>query len=361
MTPTGLPEDAHPLVQVACGEAEWLRGEAARLERSGVTRVDTDRLAAAGLYAVGAPGASGGVPGPIGRRIAEVLAGASPDAWFVWFQHGPVLKMLGASPNLALADRWLAELASGRQQAGVAFSHLRSPRPTVTATPVGTGWSLDGVQAWCTGFGVVDVVLVGAVTRGPVSDPPEVLLALVPAAERTRPPGFTSAAALELAAMGGTSTHSVRFDGVLVDSADVVVRLPYAEWSAGDRIATPNLLPSTVGVALAAAELVADRDAAAGTALRDEVLAVRAEAYQLLDEVPPADERERRLALRAQGMELALRACAAALAARGGSGMAATSPEQRLLRAAGFGLVHAQTQDVREATLRLAVRDRAAA
>ncbi len=321
-----------------------LAAEAADLERAGVDREVCDRLAAAGLLALFGPPELGGVPRARQREVAEVLAGASPDAWFVWFQHGPVVKMLTASANTALAARHLPDLCSGRALGGVAYSHLRTPRPSVFAVRVEGGWSLSGFQPWCTSWGLTDLILAGAL----VQDTDQVLFGLVPAGER---PQLRSAGELSLAAMGGTSTHAVRFDGLFVADDDVVLLTDRAPWAAVDSASNTNVQPSTFGIALAALDLLSARQPAVAELLRARVLDLRTRAYVLLDEVDPAERLSERLGLRAASLLLSIECCTALLAARGGQGMDLAEPAQRLLRAAAFQLVHSQAEHIRTATL----------
>ena len=324
--------------------AASLAAQAPRLEREGVTRADVQRLADAGLLALGGPPELGGVPEAEQRAVAEALAGASPDAWFVWFQHGPVVRMLGRSDNAALRERCLADLCAGRALGGVAYSHLRTPRPSVFAERVDGGWSFSGTQPWCTGWPLVDLVLAGALDRAGDA----VVFALVPAGDR---PELHSTGELALAAMGGTRTHGLAFAGLFVPDEQVVAVRDRAEFAAYDTALNANVQPSTYGVALAALDLLAERQPAAAGRLRERVLASRAAAYALLDEVPGAERVEERLALRAGALLLTLECCTALLAARGGQGMDLADPAQRLLRAAAFQLVHSQAAHVREATL----------
>jgi alkylation response protein AidB-like acyl-CoA dehydrogenase len=321
-----------------------LRAAAADHERDGVTRVDTDRLAAAGLYATYGPPELGGAD-PAGQRlVAEALSGASPDLWFVWYQHGPVVRMLAASANEPLRDRLLPGLCSGELQGGVSFSHLRTPRPSIHAERVEGGWLLDGRQPWCTGWGISDVVLAGALV--PATD--EVVLGLVPAGDR---PELTGTGALDLAAMGGTSTSALRFSGLHLADEDVVVVRPRAEFEAADRAANTNVQPSTFGVALAALDLLTERAPDAEQVLRARLLDVRQRAYRLLDEVAPDEALDERLAVRAEALLLAMECTTALLTARGGQGMGWDDPAQRLLRAAAFQVVHSQAAHIRAATL----------
>jgi alkylation response protein AidB-like acyl-CoA dehydrogenase len=331
---------------VAAAEAlaAELTEQAARLEGDGVTRADVDRLAAAGLLAVFAPPELGGVPAAAQRRVAELLAGSSPDAWFVWFQHGPVVKMLAAGDNHALADRHLGPLARGEQLGGVAWSHLRTARPSVFAERVDGGWSFSGFQPWCTGWGLVDVVLTGALDR----ERDRVVFGLVPAGDR---PQLHSAGLLGLAAMGGTSTHALRLDGLVVPDDDVVLVADREPWAAVDAAANANVQPSTFGVALAALDGLRERAPDVAATLRARVCELRTQAYRLMDEAAKPEAIDERLALRAQALVLAIECCTALLAARGGQGMGLGDPAQRLLRAAAFQLVHSQAAHVRAATL----------
>ena len=342
------PDDS-AIVRTAADLAGELAADAARLEREGVDRGLMDRMGAAGLLAVSGPPALGGAWPAEQRRVAELLAGASPDAWFVWFQHGPVVRMLKASENTDLAAKHLPELCSGRQLGGVAWSHLRTATPSVTAVRDGDGWSLSGFQPWCTGWGLIDVVLAGAL----VEETDEVVFGLVPAGER---PELRSAGELSLAAMGGTSTHALRLDGLRLPDADVVLRTERGPWAERDSAINANVQPSTFGIGLAALDLLQERAEPTARVLRERVLELRAAAYRLLDEVDAAEAVDERLEVRASALLLTLECCTALLAARGGQGMDLAQPAQRLLRSAAFQLVHSQAAHVRAATLDALVR-----
>ena len=336
--------DDSPVVRRAAALAGELAADAARLERDGVDRPLLDRMAAEGLLAVSGPPSLGGAWPAEQRRVAELLSGASPDAWFVWFQHGPVVRMLKASPNADLVARRLPDLCAGRLVGGVAWSHLRTSAPTVTAVRSGHGWSLTGFQPWCTGWGLTDVVLVGAL----VEATDEVVFGIVPTGDR---PELRSAGLLGLAAMGGTSTHALHLDGLRLPDEDVVLLNDRGPWAQADRELNCNVQPSTFGVALAALDLLEPRAPEVAAVLRRRVLEVRTRAYALLDEVDGAERLDERLALRASALLLAVECCTALLTSRGGQGMDLGEPAQRLLRAAAFQVVHSQAAHVRAATL----------
>lgn len=221
-----------------------------------------ERLAADGLLAVSGPCDLGRAEPAEQRRVTELLSGVSPDAGFVWFQYGLVVRMLKASTNADLAARRLPGLGAREQLGGDAWSHLRTAAPSVRATRVEGGWSLTGCQPWCTGWGLPDVLLVGALVEG---DGPsgggsdQVVFGLVPA--RTSP-ALHSADKLRPASMAGTSTHALRVADLRLPD-DVVVLLADREpWAQADRGPNCNLQPSTPGIALAAVaalDLLAER------------------------------------------------------------------------------------------------------
>jgi len=340
--PVGAPDSQ--VVQRAARLAADLSARAADIERTGVDRRLMDRMGAAGLLAVSGPPSLGGAWPAEQRRVAELLAGASPDAWFVWFQHGPVVRMLKASENADLVARRLPGLCAGEQLGGVAWSHLRTPTPTVRASRSDAGWSLAGTQPWCTGWGLTDVLLVGAL----VEDTDQVVFGLVPAVESR---AVSSAGELPLAAMAGTRTHALHFTDLRLPDEDVVLLTDRSSWAAADHALNANVQPSTFGVALAALDLLDARAAEVARALRARVLDVRAQAYALLDDVAASDRLDERLALRARALVLGVECSTALLTARGGQGMGLADPAQRLLRAAAFQIVHSQAAHVRAATL----------
>jgi len=343
-TSTVMPSEPDTAaVRAATALARRLAGQASRLERDGVTRADLQPLADAGLYALFGPPELGGVSPPEQRRVHELLAGASPDGWFVWYQHGPVVKFLTASDNAALRDAYLPDLCAGRRLGGVAWSNLRTARPSVLATRVDGGWRLPGPQPFCTGWGLCELWLVG----GLAPESGEVVFGIVPAGC----PELRSQGELALAAMSGTSTHAIRYDALLLPDDAVVLRKDFATWAQADATANQNVQPSTFGVALAALDLLEPAASSAAHVLRGRVLDVRAQAYQLLDDVEPTEAGEQRLALRAEALLLGLECCTALLTSRGGRGIGLDDPAQLLLRAAAFQLVHSQAAHIRAATL----------
>ncbi len=332
------------LVEVAEGLVPDLAAGAARVEREGVQRATLDRLAAAGLYGIQGPEWAGGseATGATYRRVAELLSGADANTWLVWFQHHPVVRMVAGSENDTLKGL-LPDLCSGEARAGVAFSHLRSSVPSIRARTDPGGWKLSGHQPWCTGWGLIDVVLVGAVT-----DDDQVMLALVPAVESA---AMRPTAELSLMAMNGTRTVALDLGELAVTPEQVVLLAPRPEWIAGDAMRAANVQPSAVGIALAALEVLRERAPEQAALLGARLNELRERAYELSDVPPTAEDIEERLRLTAGLLLIGVEITSTLVVSLGGSALATSQPAQRWAREATFHLVFAQTSDLRRAVL----------
>ena len=335
---------------------ELLRPHAEQVDRTVVPREHLDALAREGLLGLAGPRSWGGgqAPAPVLREVTEVLAGASGATWFVATQHTMPLQVVAASDNDDLKDRRLAGLCTGELLAGVAFAHLRRPgEPAVRATRVDGGWRFDGHVPWMTSWGLCEVVLLGGRT-----DDGRVVFVLVDAVER---PGLRASAPLELAAMQATRTVTLDLDGWVVPDADVAQIVDSAAWLADDALRTTNAGPHTFGLQRECvrrlAETASRRDDGTAAALAHslglEGERLRRVAYTLVDDVPPDELLEDRLAVRASALELVVRTATALVAATGGSALSLDAAPQRLVREAVFHLVQAQTAPVREAVLQL--------
>ena len=323
---------------------ELLRPHAEEVDQSVVPRSHLDAIAAAGLLGVAAPVelGGGGHPVPVAREVIELLAGACGATWFVFTQHAlPMLTAVRAGHPVA------ADLASGRALAGVAVAHLRRPGPpAVTAARVDGGWRVDGYVGWMTSWGICDVFLLEAVAED------EVVTAVLDARDQH---GLTSGAPMRLAAMSATRTVTLDLDGLVVPDSAVLEVAPLEPWLEADRQKTANPSPHTFGLARECVRRLAERpdplaQDLAGS-LGEEVESLRATAYALLDDVPPAEQVDERLRVRAASLDLVVRCATALVTATGGSAMDLRHPAQRLAREAAFHLVQAQTGPVREATL----------
>ena len=325
----------------------------------GVRREHLDTLAVAGLASVDVPATEGGLGAPraVDLEVVELIAGGCGATWFLLTQHelpqnlarAPLagLDANDAQPGPA-ADRHRDVLSA---LAGVAVAHLRRPRPGVVAEPDGHGgYRLSGRADWCTGWGLLDLLLVAAATPGG-----RFVFGIVEATERD---GLRAGAPLPLAVMGGTATVALDLASCRLAADEVLLAVDAPAWQVLDRTRTANTRPASLGLLrrvltqLEALGHQRDHAEAVDTALElaHRAVPLRAEAYALLNE-PPCEHITRRAELRGRLAELTVRAATALIAARSGSAMLLSSPEQRWAREAAFHLIQAQTDEVRAAQL----------
>ncbi len=325
-----------------------------------VPRGHLDALADAGLCGLVGPVSSGGhaAPASTTRQVYEALAGACGVSFFVWVQHHAPVRLLAASPNVELRERWLADLCRGSVLGGVAFAYLRRPGPpAVVARPVPGGWKVDGEAPWVTSWGLARLFAV--VAR--VERAGEAVFFLLDA-ERAGS-SVQASPPLGLAAMGASATVRLGFDGLFVPAGDVVRTIDLARWRARDRAGTSKPHPAPLGLATTAIGFLAARaDAATGptqtavhraaSALAAELDACRARSYALSDLVRHDHAHLADLVqVRAWGLDVAMRSAQALVAATGGRAMSLDHPAQRLVREAAFWSIQAQSSSLREATL----------
>jgi alkylation response protein AidB-like acyl-CoA dehydrogenase len=316
-----------------------------------------EALAGAGLCGLAGPPDHGGVAAPavVTRQVYEVLAGACGVTFFVWVQHHAPVRLLAASANVGLRERWLAQLCRGDVVGGVAFAYLRRPDPpAVVARRVQGGWLVDGEAPWVTSWGLARLFAVAA--RAGL----RVLFFALDAAITSA--SVQASTPLALAAMGASATVRLSFDGLFVPDDDVISSLDAEEWRRRDAVGTAQPHPAPLGVAATSVRLLGRQgarsgdpaSAAAAVALASELEDCRAHAYGLVDGGGDGPAHLARLVdARAWGLDLALRSAQALVAATGGRAMALTHPAQRLLREAAFYAIQAQTTAVRQATLAL--------
>jgi alkylation response protein AidB-like acyl-CoA dehydrogenase len=290
-----------------------------------------EALAAAGMYGVCGPIEAGGSDlGPRDQqRVRETLAGGCLTTAFVWAQHhGVVRAVRDGAP--AVRDAWLPGLCDGRVRGGLALAGLRPGPASLRISPAGEGrWTIAGSSPMVTGWGYLDVLLVGA--RVP---PDEIVFALVDTAH----PGLR-ARPRRLAALDASRTVQLTFDDVTIDGETSIVKttaLP--AWAAeGEGVRLNGAL--SIGVAERCARI------AEVPSLRADVAAAR----RALDVAADGEELAR---ARAGASLLAMRAASHLVAQRGSAAVDVREHPQRLAREAIFLLAFGQRPAIKQALLR---------
>jgi len=322
--------------------AERIAAHAGELER-GVPRSLLLDLGQQGLF---------GAPHRQHAELAELLAGSSADTWFCWAQHATPLRTLQAATGPcsdALREQWLTELEAGRCIAAVSFAHLRrAENANPGAKPTAGGWVLNGTLDWITSWDIADVLLLMA-RHGD-----DVVQFLIPI-DGEPPQGFDVGPVLDLVAMRGTHTRAATLHEVFLPSSMVLDQVPFTEWERADSMKTMSPNPAVFGLIRSAVshldQCAHDRDdgllRALVESLVDEAKAIRDRAYAGSAGVD----------VRAQSLQLALRASTAVITALSGKAMATGSDAERRVRAALFMQVQAQTTASRNASLQLMLNE----
>ncbi|AUX39081.1 isovaleryl-CoA dehydrogenase [Sorangium cellulosum] len=312
-------------------------------------------LKGAGLLGLATPTRYGGhgAPGRVAREYTEILAGACGVTAFVQMQHTTgACPLIARGENEALKERVLPRLASGERFCTVGFSHVRRPGPPMVRAELdGDQVLLDGTVPWLTGHGLADdAVLAGTLPDGRVI----FVLSSLREVEAIQP-----SPPLRLCAMNASATVSLRLRGLRVGREQVIATLTREQQTARD--AAGMLAPAalSLGVAGAAAALLAqaaDRrgSAALASAARGfagEIDDARAEVNAWADQPEAAEYGEHAVRARAWCIELGVRTAHAAVAASGGSANLLEHTAQRLFREAMLYSLTAQTRDLQAATV----------
>ena len=295
-----------------------------------VPRSHLDALAEAGLYGIAGPTEYGGAGVDIrtANAVREALAGGCLSTTFVWLQHTTPVLELTSSLNHSLRAQWLAEMCAGRLRAGIALGGLHQGSAGLKATPVEGGWLVNGDAPYVTGWGLINILLVAALTPDG-----RVVRALIDAVESPH----VKAERLRLVAADASSTVRLRIQDLLVPSERVTSLAPYKPpppYDGGGR--TNGSL--ALGVAARCHRLL-------GPSPLDAELDARREQLDGATDQTMADAR-------AAASELAVRSAAALMVDNGSRSILRSDHAQRLYREAAFLLVFGSRTATRASLLR---------
>jgi alkylation response protein AidB-like acyl-CoA dehydrogenase len=282
-----------------------------------VPRAHLDALAEAGLYGLAGPVEYGGMglDPTTASNVRERLAAGCLTTTFVWAQHTTPVLELTASENAALREAWLPEMCAGRLRAGIALGGLHQGSAGLKARAVEGGWLISGVAPYVTGWGLLDIVMIAALTEDG-----RAVRGLVDAREGPA----IGAERLVLLAANASSTVRLRVEDLFLPSERVISVQPYRPPPPYDGGGRPNG-SLALGVTRRCLQLLGP------SALDGELDACR----ERLDAAGDEEMAE----ARAAAAELAFRAAAALVVGRGSRSIEVAEHAQHLYREAAFLLV----------------------
>ncbi len=316
-----------------------------------------------GLLALGLPKSWGGkeVEEQTFNDFQELIARYSGALVFLQTQHQSAVKMIVASRNSSLQEKYLPYMENGKCLMGVGFSQLRRMgKPTITALPVPGGYELNGVVPWVTGYGMFSEFIVAATLPDGCA-----VFGIVPFQEihqlstGTR---MTFSAPARLAAMTSTNTVSATVCQYFLPEGQVVSTKPAGWIHENDKknVLRASFVATGCGMAgLDVMEAVSQQKSLpfivdALTSLKQELHHCR-HAIRKMQQHPEGELSEK-LRLRSWAIELANRIAHAAVTVSGGAANYSHHQAQRIYREALVFTVTGQTTAVMAATLERLVR-----
>ena len=205
------------------GLSEWLGAHAEQLDQSSLLAEDVlPALARDDLLRIGVPQSSGGAGGAVGDAIAAIasVAEQSVTAAFVFWGQRTFIEYLLQSANPELHAHRLPALLSGVQAGATGLSNAMKflsgiEQLQITATPEAAGWRLEGALPWVTNLRKAGFTAAAAVA--PTDGAPAAIVLF-----NSQSAGVHRNADLELVALRGSNTASLRLTQVRADPADII-------------------------------------------------------------------------------------------------------------------------------------------
>ena len=287
-------------------------------------------------------------------KFQELVARYSGALAFLQTQHQSAAGMLVGSSNSALQQKYLPHMGSGEVLLGVGFSHLRRRgKPIITAKSVASGYQLDGVVPWITGFDFFqDFVVAATLPYGGA------VFGIVPFVNTRQTGGgeisFTSPA--QLAAMNSTNTVSASLNRWFLPEELVISLKPPGWIQENDK---KNLLRAThltMGCAEAGLDVIRQAFEKKPLSFIDDAFnSLQTELNSCRSAILKARQQKvefaQKLQLRAWTIDLTTRIAHAAVTVSSGAANYSYHQAQRVYREALVFTVTGQSNAIAEATL----------
>lgn len=219
---TGVTTVASTLSPIPERLRAWLSAHALALDEG---RTQTEgvlpALADADLFRIGVPREWGGVGGDV-RDALQAIAGVSEHslaAGFMFWGHRAFIEYLLQSANSGLRERWLPALLAGRQAGATGLSNAMKFLSGIEALQLraqahGDGWRLDGALPWATNLRTGRFIVAAAIEREGGTP----FVAALPS-DRA---GLIRSDDLDLIAMRGSDTASLKVEALSIDASDLI-------------------------------------------------------------------------------------------------------------------------------------------
>lgn len=202
---------------------DWLAQHAEQLDvSSALAESVLPALAEAQVLTAGVPREHGGAGGDVRDAIAAIakVAEQSVTAAFVFWGQRCFIEFMLQSPNRALAERRLPALLTGAQAGASGLSNAMKflsgiEQLQITGTRQGDGLLVEGSLAWVTNLRKAGFVAAAAVAPADGAAP-----AII--AFDSHAPGVQRNDDLDLIALRGSNTASVKLTQVAISSMDII-------------------------------------------------------------------------------------------------------------------------------------------
>lgn len=289
-------------------------------------------------------------------EFQELIARYSGALAFLQTQHQSAARMLAASENADLQAKYLPRMGRGEVLLGVGFSQLRREgKPLVIAQPRTSGFLLDGVVPWVTGWGIFEGFIVAATL--PDGSAVFGMVPLQSEEKRQTDVNINISPVAELAAMPSTNTVAVELKSWFLSDEDVVFIKPPGWIHQQDKNSVLKSTFLATGCALASLDIIEQTAhkknlpfiTNALTSLQQELENCRIRIREAI--VNSSISYAQKLNLRAWSIDLATRIAHAAVTVSSGAANYKHHNAQRVYREALVFTVTGQTRDVMAATL----------
>ncbi len=323
------------------------------------------RLARFGFFGAGISSAYGGLSLTEAERrdaVEQIAAACGATAFAQNQLHAGGAFVSGASDE-QVKQELLPVLANGSLLCGVAFAHLRrSGKPVVTAAPLDDdsgGFLINGAAPWISVWGLLDAFILGAT----IESTGEMLFCYVDRRSAAEAGAVEASEPMQLAVMTAADTISLKIRDLVVPARYILQRRDADYMQRSDFAGITSHVTLPLGCARGSAEYLASlapnqpQASEAAMRLNSEIADCRAQSIawsgsRALGSGMDADSyKTNALRVRAEAINLALRAAETAIAASGGKAHLLTHPAQRRLREAGFYATMAMTSDTQTALM----------